>query len=231
MTNVRMAKKWFGNVTKQIAIAYIAFALCALATMVAWYLSRQDASKVPAKNFIKNCSRRAVQCTHVCKVTSKFCAVALDYSPHQSMLIARRWKRYVTSLNVQEAYPGIQGIGFAPLVAHDDKAVHVAVGLARGVHRLRQSSNQVIENFICRCSTANRFTGPEYAAHSAMTCFPNPVRRKALEQARDSGKATIVWARSTRSRKPKAKHPASLCICRYMRIIRRRRASIHGVRR
>ena len=51
MTNVRMAKNWFGNVTKQIAIAYIAFALCALATMVAWYLSRQDASNVAGEKF------------------------------------------------------------------------------------------------------------------------------------------------------------------------------------
>jgi signal transduction histidine kinase/CHASE1-domain containing sensor protein len=106
------------------------------------------------------------------------------------------FKAYVDRLNLQERYPGIQGIGFSAKVSSEDKAAFIG--------RIRTERG---DNFAIRPDNPrNEYHSIIYLepldrrnkAAIGYDMFSEPVRRAAMERARDngtpvtSGKVTLV---------------------------------------
>ncbi|UCV29081.1 CHASE domain-containing protein [Ferribacterium limneticum] len=106
------------------------------------------------------------------------------------------WREYVTHLQLEKTLPGIQGIGFAQMIAPRDKAAHERAMHADGFtdyaitppgERPQYSSIIYLEPFAGRNLRAFGYD-----------MFAEPVRRDAMEYARDygepalSGKVTLV---------------------------------------
>ncbi len=101
----------------------------------------------------------------------------------------REWRAYVETLKPEESVPGVQGIGFAQVVAPDQLAAHVArirgegfpdYGVRPSGERALYTSIIYLEPFRDRNLRAFGFD-----MHS------EPVRRGAMERARDSGEAAL----------------------------------------
>jgi diguanylate cyclase (GGDEF)-like protein/PAS domain S-box-containing protein len=99
------------------------------------------------------------------------------------------WHQYVSALQIHDYYPGIQGIGFARMLKPDELAAHIATIRAEGfphysVHpegkRDTYSAIVFLEPFDWRNQRAFGYD-----------MFSDPVRRAAMEQARDSGKPAV----------------------------------------
>jgi len=99
------------------------------------------------------------------------------------------WHRYVTSLDLDEVYPGIQGIGFSQVIKPESLSDHVAVVRAEGFpnYRVYPEGNRdvytsivYLEPFVDRNLRAFGFD-----------MFSEPTRRAAMELARDTGHAAL----------------------------------------
>ena len=99
------------------------------------------------------------------------------------------WHRYVMASRVRESFPGLRGINFAPRVAANDIAAHIAA-----VRR------EDFPNYSVRPEGAREeyypLVWPEPLdtrgrAGMGLDLYAEPVRRAAMQRARDSGKPTI----------------------------------------
>ena len=94
------------------------------------------------------------------------------------------WKAYIDSLNIQERYPGIQGVGFAPWVPSEHRAAHVRQVRADGFpdYDIRPPGNREHYTPIIYLEP---FGGRNLRAFS-YDMFSEAVRRHAMERARDN---------------------------------------------
>ena len=101
----------------------------------------------------------------------------------------QEWRQYVSDLRLQQSFPGIQGLGFSLMLRPDQRAAHQAAVRAEGfpnyqIHpegdREAYSSILYLEPFDWRNQRAFGYD-----------MFSEPVRRAAMERARDSGAPAI----------------------------------------
>jgi len=99
------------------------------------------------------------------------------------------WKDYVETLSAQDSIPGVQGLGFSKVIRPDQLDDHIASIRAEGFpeytvwpigKRALYTSIIYLEPFRDRNLRAFGFD-----------MFSEPVRRTAMEQARDTGKVSI----------------------------------------
>lgn len=99
------------------------------------------------------------------------------------------WRRYVEHIEVGRHYPGIQGIGFSRLVVPADLEAHVTAVRAEGLSNYRiwpQGERHIY-------TTVLYLEPQDWRNERAIgyDMFHDPVRREAMERARDTGAASI----------------------------------------
>lgn len=131
-------------------------------------------------------------------------AIVTRLSAYQEILLAgvglfaasekvgrNEWYHFVNSLNIEEYYPGIQGVGFAKLIAPQDKEAHIAEVRAEGGffknYHLRPNDEREQYTSIIYLEPLNLRN--QYAIGYDM--FTEQVRRTAMERARDTGKSAL----------------------------------------
>lgn len=99
------------------------------------------------------------------------------------------WRTYVETLRLAEDYPGIQGMGFAQVIAPSERDAHVREIRSRGFPKYRMwpagerssyTSIIYLEPFDVRNRRAFGYD-----------MFSQPTRREAMERARDSGRPAV----------------------------------------
>lgn len=190
MMDINRAKKRFGNISRQFAIAFVAFALCLLATLATWYFSRQQELAGAREKFTQefHTSRTAINLRmrsyeQILRGGVGLFSAKIDVSRED-------WRRYVSALQVSEAYPGVQGIGYGPVVTQEDTAVHLASVWREG-----------FQDYVISPPGARNFYVPilyreplEELNYRALgfDMYSEPIRRKAMELARDTGSAALT---------------------------------------
>lgn len=99
------------------------------------------------------------------------------------------WKRYVASLRLNDVFPGVRGMHFAPRVPADGRERHVAAMRAEGLpgYQLRPAGERP-ESY--PVAWPEPFDERNRRA-LGFDMFSEPVRREAMERARDSGLPTL----------------------------------------
>lgn len=99
----------------------------------------------------------------------------------------QEFRSYFDSLHLEENYPGSQGIGFAPVVSPARKDTHIAAMRAAGFsgYAVKPAGGGDI---YAPVSYIEPLTGNNRQS-IGYDLFSDPVRRAALERARDTGKA------------------------------------------
>ena len=99
------------------------------------------------------------------------------------------FREFINTLNLTENYPGIQGIGFAAFVPAEAKERHVAEVRKQGFadYTIRPEGARDVYTAIVYLEP---FTGRNLRAFG-YDMYSDPVRRAAMEKARDTGAATL----------------------------------------
>ncbi|HRX71172.1 MAG: CHASE domain-containing protein [Gammaproteobacteria bacterium] len=99
------------------------------------------------------------------------------------------WRTYVSKLKIDRYYPGIQGIGFSLVVPSQDKAAHIQQIRAQGFpdYTLYPEDEREIYTAIIYLEP---FAGRNLRAFG-YDMFSEPVRRSAMEKARDTGEPAL----------------------------------------
>lgn len=170
--------------------AYMAWAILALSlviTLCAYYISSRSVESLAIQRF----EIRADEIEHAIKERLRIYEQTLwsGVALMDSVGVVSRegWARFVSTINIKEHWPGIQGIGFSVPVLPDELHKHVegirAEGFAdydikpAGVREL-YSAIIYLEPFDWRNQRAFGYD-----------MYSNGVRREAMERARDYGKA------------------------------------------
>ena len=99
------------------------------------------------------------------------------------------FRSYVTALHLDQRYPGIQGVGFSLVVAREHKAAHVSEVRAEGFpdYELRPPGERATHTSIIYLEPL------DWRNRRALgyDMYSEPVRRKAMARAMDSGKAAL----------------------------------------
>ena len=97
----------------------------------------------------------------------------------------REWQAYVEKLRVQDSVPGVQGIGFSQVIPPEQLAAHIASMRAEGFpdYRVHPAGERDLYTAIIFLEP---FRDRNLRAFG-FDMFSEPVRRAAMEQARDSG--------------------------------------------
>ncbi len=97
----------------------------------------------------------------------------------------KEWKAYVDKLRAEDAVPGVQGIGFSQLIQPSQLAAHVAAIRAEGFpdYAVRPAGPREVYSSIIYLEP---FRDRNLRAFG-YDMFSEPVRRAAMERARDSG--------------------------------------------
>lgn len=100
------------------------------------------------------------------------------------------FKDYIDTLKLQERYPGIQGVGFTLIVPKQQEPQHIAEIRKQGFpdYKLRRESEQ---EFYTAIIYIEPFKARNLRAFG-YDMYSEPVRRKALQRARDLNRAAIT---------------------------------------
>lgn len=101
----------------------------------------------------------------------------------------QEFTRYFQALQLEEKFPGMQGLGYARLVSPQDKASHVQALRAEGL-----SSYDIRPPGVRELYTAIIYLEPaDWRNQRAIgyDMYSEPIRRTAMEAARDQGKTSI----------------------------------------
>lgn len=107
-----------------------------------------------------------------------------------SHVVSRQeWAAYTETLRAQDSIPGVQGIGFALVIPPDQLASHIASIRSEGFpdYTVRPAGERSIYTSIVYLEP---FRDRNLRAFG-YDMFSEPVRRAAMEQARDSGEVTL----------------------------------------
>jgi PAS domain S-box-containing protein len=170
-----------------ILLAALVLAAALLVTLVAWQGARQVAYSELQANFdyrardvAENINRRMAVYEQVLRGAQGFLRGSVDIS-------RREFATYYRLLKLGQQFPGIEALGIASIIPRQDLARHVASVRREGFpdyainppgERASYTSITHIEPFGGRNLRAFGFD-----------MFSEPVRRQAMEQARDSGLA------------------------------------------
>ena len=100
------------------------------------------------------------------------------------------FRAYAGTLRLQAHYPGIQGIGYAQIVPAAGRERHVAATRAEGIpwHEMRPPGERP---FYTTVVYLEPFSGRNLRA-VGFDMYSEPVRRAAMERARDGGSAAVT---------------------------------------
>lgn len=169
--------------------AWFVLAVSLIGTLLAWYLTHT--SVVREANLRFQSEIAAVRADLTDRLHAYEQILRGGVSLHHTLRTVTRenWRDYVENLQIAESYPGLQGIGFAKVIAPDDVEAHILAVRDEGFpeysvwpdgQREVYTSIVYLEPFDWRNQRAFGYD-----------MFQEPVRRLAMERARDTGLASL----------------------------------------
>jgi len=171
------------------ATAWIVLGVSLVLTAAAWFISERFVQQRAQDRFIFQANDLKAAIVERMVDYEAVLRGGLGLFEASDEVTREEWKTYVTSLQIQRFYPGIQGIGFARMIAPGDKADFEAGIRRQGFpdfaikpsgDRQQYSAIEFLEPFDWRNRRAFGYD-----------MFSDSVRREAMARARDTGRSAI----------------------------------------
>jgi PAS domain S-box-containing protein len=170
-------------------LAWLVLLACLMITAWAWDFLTQDAERQANRQFQAIAAEIGSAIEQRMVTYEQVLQGGLGLFAASVSVQRNEWQQYVQRLNIEERLPGIQGVGFSVRVAPEDREAHIRSVRAEGFPdytikppgtRPEYTAVMFLEPFNARNRRAFGFD-----------MFSEPVRRAAMERARDSGKAAV----------------------------------------
>jgi PAS domain S-box-containing protein len=177
------------SLSRKTALAWVALTLGVLASVLAGLQVKQLLERDAARQFAFDCDQVAL------KVRGRLDAYALILRGGAGLFAAagtverNEWRAYVETLQASRSVPGVQGIGFTQVIPPDELAAHVERIRAEGFpeYSVRPPGPRPLYTSIIYLEP---FSDRNLRAFG-YDMYSEPVRRAAMEQARDTGEAVL----------------------------------------
>ncbi|EGV19642.1 diguanylate cyclase/phosphodiesterase with PAS/PAC and Chase sensor(s) [Thiocapsa marina 5811] len=175
--------------SKEFWLAWVVLGCGLLATLFVGAQVKQGIEADAVRQFAFDCDQVTL------KIRERLGAYALILRGGAALFAAsgtvdrQEWRLYVETLRAQDSLPGVQGVGFAQVIAPDQLAGHLARIRAEGFPDYRLSPPGERASY-----TAIIYLEPfrdRNLRAFGYDMFSEPVRRTAMEQARDTGEAAL----------------------------------------
>ncbi|MGH8223760.1 MAG: CHASE domain-containing protein, partial [Woeseiaceae bacterium] len=169
--------------------AWPVFALALGGTALAWYFTHSATRNEALRRFETEVGAVQVDLVERLRDYEQVLRGGVSVFYSWPSVTRENWRRYVDHLQITENYPGIQGIGYAQVVSPADRQAHVLAVRAEGFPDYRiwpegerevYTSIVYLEPFDWRNQRAFGYD-----------MFQGPIRRAAMERARDTGLASL----------------------------------------
>jgi PAS domain S-box-containing protein len=165
------------------------FVLLAAATAMGWLAARNEAQDDAAARFRAEAERIR---THVSSRLAAYEQVlrgGVSVFDTWGAVTRNQWRDYVAGLRIADNYPGIQGIGFAQVIPVGDRDAHIAGVRAEGFasYLIRPDGDRPIYSAIVYLEPFDWRNRRAFG----FDMLSEPVRRRAMEHARDTGQAAV----------------------------------------
>jgi PAS domain S-box-containing protein len=176
--------------------AWLVFAIALCATALAWYLTHTAAQREARQRFETEVGAVQVDLAERLRAYEQILRGGVSVFHSWPSVTRDNWRSYVEHSQIRDSYPGIQGVGYAQVVSAADRQAHMREVRAEGFPEYRiwpegerevYTSVVYLEPFDWRNQRAFGYD-----------MFQEPIRRAAMERARDtglpsvSGKVTLV---------------------------------------
>ncbi len=173
------------------ALAWIVLAFALISTAIGWKLSSESAVRGAAYDFSHRVDRitLAIERRMHLYEQALLGGVAL-FATAQRMVTREEWHNYFNTLRLDQAYPGIRAVGLIMWIPSDELPVHVAVVRAEGdpTYEIKPAGARDV---FAPLVYAEPFNGRIQGA-IGIDFLAEPVRRAALETARDVGRPILT---------------------------------------
>ncbi|WP_176736703.1 CHASE domain-containing protein [Oligoflexus tunisiensis] len=164
--------------------SYLMLALCLGATLILWIMSRQTVEREASVRFETRTNEIADAIEMRMRTYVQTLYQTRGFFQTRGIPSRQEFSTYIQSVDITSNYPGIQGIGFTLRIPKEELAAHVAAMRATdGQYDIEPMDDRpeyhsiiLLEPFDWRNQRAFG-----YDMHT------NPVRREAMDKARDSG--------------------------------------------
>ena len=177
------------NLDRKTALAWIMLGLGILASVFAGQQVKQAIEQDTATQFAFECDQVTL------KIQERLGAYALILRGAAGLFAASatvgrdQWRAYVETLRANRSVPGVQGIGFAKIIPREQLADHIARIRGEGFpdYNVRPPGERAVYTSIIYLEP---FRDRNLRAFG-YDMYTEPVRRAAMEQARDTGVAAL----------------------------------------
>lgn len=159
------------------------------ATLLTWHLIARDTERRAAERFDAIAGEIRARIVERMSVYEQALRGGRGVFDASANVERAEWRRYVESLRIDENYPGIQGLGFAQYVRANQLDAHIGAVRASGMQDYQLKPHGLRPEY-----TGIVYLEPQDARNRraiGFDMFSEPVRRAAMERARDSGGPAI----------------------------------------
>jgi len=187
---MELIKKIFIDLLHKEATARVVLVISLVVTAIGWRIANTYVEKRSADRFdfvIQDATDRIVK--RMLEYEQVLRSGISFFQTHRGEVNRNEWHQYVEGLLIDKYYPGIQGIGFSLIILPEDLQKHIASIRAEGFKDYRVYPDHPRDLY-----TAIVYLEPfDWRNQRAFgyDMYSNPMRRKAMDRARDSGDTAI----------------------------------------
>ncbi|MDG5501371.1 CHASE domain-containing protein [Marinobacter sp. BGYM27] len=175
---------------RELLLPWLALMIALGLTAFAWRIATVSTERVVSEEFNHRVSAIQARISDRMKDYKQVLkgAAGLFYSSDE--VTWREWSRYVQELNLEESYPGIQGVGYAVyLNSEEEKNAFVEKVRSEGFSEFTIKP-QGERTVLAPVTYLEPYDWRNQRAHG-YDMFSESIRRMAISHARDSGKAAV----------------------------------------
>lgn len=179
----------YGHFTQGTIPAWSVLALALCGTVLAWYVTDAATRSEERQRFKAEINAVRLDLEERLHAYEQVLRGGVSVFHSWPTVTRASWRSYIENLQIAENYPGIQGIGFSQLIRPADRRSHVLAVRAEGLpeYRIWPEGERDIYTSVVYLEP------PDWRNQRALgfDMFQEPVRRAAMERARDTGLASL----------------------------------------
>ena len=174
---------------RRLIISAVVFLLAIGVTLLAWHLMQLSIRNSAARAFEEHASRVEQAVLERMRGYEQVLRGAGGLFAATSSINRDEWRRYVETVRIRDVYPGVRGVHFAPRVTAEQLTAHIVGVQSEGFSGYAVRPEGVREEYY-----PVGWTEPMDERNRRVLGFDmysDPVRRAAMQLARDTGKPTV----------------------------------------
>lgn len=181
--------KRIGTILDREAIAWVVLGLALLLTVGLWRYSATEFSRLANDSFENAAEKQTGLLLDRLQDYEQILRGGAALFSASGSVSREQWRTYVGMLQLDHSLPGIQGTGFALMVPQGAKRAHERAVRAEGfpAYTLHPAGERALYSSVIYLEP---FSGSNVRAFG-YDMYSDPVRREAMERARDSGEPEL----------------------------------------